>query len=242
MKYGIDPSRPSKIVVLSIFDDESRGEKRILVGIRSEDTNPTHSNVVSVPTQRIPESIYDDIMNRCSAVLTKKPDCDFPERVRKTFSLSTAISDNEKEKGHNSVIFTVESLLSTKLGLADYLESGKVKFIARPRVLLEGEVFYEEKDVEIPGEKIILNGETVYREQAMMLNIEVRLKGAEFIPTQTASYRKIRWITLTDFKKLISTREASFLAPVFDGEGVHLCVHGMCLLSSDAAIETGLIR
>lgn len=103
-------SLPSVLTLLivdynTLEDNEIVPTTKIWVCVRKPDTNRTHPDILSIPTQRIPK----DIISRCA--------------------LEEFVS-NEHFSGHNPIIYIVENLLSCKLGLADSIENAKLTFEA----------------------------------------------------------------------------------------------------------------
>jgi len=106
-------------VALAILGDKMiRGETAIIIGIRTPEANAQHPNVVSVPTERIPKVLFDDIAARASLV--------------------SPYSAEDARPGSDSVTYAVKSVLSHKLGLGDMLEIGALTFSAAPRSVLRG--------------------------------------------------------------------------------------------------------
>lgn len=237
--------KPAPIVALTILDAETLGPEsrilgstRILVAARRPDTNPTHPNVVSVPTQRVPATLMRELCGRGRPVgkdhglRSKAASLRGPERLLRARILKVPFMDSGLAGGHAPAVYAVESLLCGKLGLAEAIENKSVRFSAAPRLHVVGTVLYERTSPDIPGRPVTLDGQEYRRELCEFCNIQVRLLGARSVPESTASYRQIRWTTVEEFRGLVKTRDTELMLALFGDHSVHYCVHGLCLTTS----------
>lgn len=148
---------------------------QMLIGVRSEETNLTHPNIVSVPTQRLPSSLAEDIL-----------------------SIETeSYYGNENVSGHNSMIYAVESLLLRKIFDAELIEANKIIFSVKFGHFEEGFAHY--------GEPISsAQKQYGSKELLRMINLHVDINLNKFkIPKKTASYSVLKWVSVKDFRKMM---------------------------------------
>lgn len=218
---------PAPVLSLTVIDGGSLDHgvlspnSRVLVAARSPRTNPTHPNVVSVPTQRLPRALHREIV--ASAV---------PDGQRST-SVTTYFSgppvDSAVINGHNPTMYAVESLLARKLGLAERLEQQTVSFRAALRSEVRAAAGYDN-----------LGPEMVY-EDIEMLNVVVEMQGDHpLFPTETASYAPIAWSPVARFLQGVDVRDPQLVYEGFDA--IDLCVHGVCLKAAQTTLEALLGR
>jgi hypothetical protein len=216
----MSPTTRSPVLSLTVLDAATLDDgvllpdSSVLIVARRPDANPTHPNVISVPTQRLPESLYHDI------VATATPD----ERpsTEGVFLYRDGDVDSRVDNGHSPLIFAVESLLGRKLGLSEGLESGAVHFRAGLRSLVQGTAVYDN-----------FGADDVY-EPIDMLNLVVLLTaGRGTLPAVTRSYGPIGWTTVESFLDGVESRDPRRIEPTLDS--IEFCVHGVCL---SAARET----
>src|SRR5437588_8872041 len=82
-------------------------DTRIRICVRSPAANRTHPDTVSVPTQRIPAVIAEEMLRAASA----------KHQTENTLLLASRSMSNELEDGHKSLIYAVEALFAAKLGV-----------------------------------------------------------------------------------------------------------------------------
>lgn len=212
----------SPILSLTVVDSRSlrrgaiRPDSRVLVVARREETNPTHPNVVSVPTQRIPEDLYD-------AILHTVEDLGEGPSSGVSYFRGGAV-DSVAINGHHPVIYAVEALLARKLGLADDLERNLCGFRAALRARVAGVALYDNV------------GTTDVYEPVSMLNVVVGLEDrGGGLPLATSSYSMIAWTSVESFLEGVSARDPALVSPRLDP--VAFCVHGVCLQAAQASLE-----
>lgn len=185
----------------------------MLLAVRDAQTNVSHPDVISVPTQRIPRTTFDALRNIGS--------------VSRIFDSSTSIIErnsfsNYSHSGHNELIFSVNSLLATKLGVSEALERKLLKYSVYLRAAATGTVFHPS-----------------YSEPTLMLNAVVIIEdGYEHFPKQTPSYSHLVWCPVTTFLETAITKNPLLLDPAFTP--IQYCIHGMCIKSAFNVIADSL--
>lgn len=187
----------------------------VLAVDRSVAANPTHPHVVSVPTLRIPPSLHDAIV--ASATLAGTRDGGH------TAYFSGGEVDSEAHNGHAAVVYAVEALLARKLGAAELLESGGLRYRAALRSRVDDTAVYDN-----------LGPENVY-EPISMTNVLVELADAHALPGWTSSYSMIGWMAVAQFIRAVDTRDVTAMGPMFDP--IELCVHGVCLAAARETLQ-----
>jgi hypothetical protein len=218
--FGINESNPSPVISLSIFGDRpAEGgvitlDSQLLVVIRDKETNITHPNVISVPTQRIPLNLFEAIVDTA----TKEKEEDSLTYYHYSFS------DSSLANGHDPIIYAVESILSRKLGLAEALEKNEFTFTSCLRVKKVGKSYHPNLPIDQGQIEFI-----------QMLNLVVFIKnGQELIPEKTSSYSHILWTGAQSF--LSTVREANPLLLDDDLDPLDYCIHGLCISSTYSVI------
>ena len=182
-------------------------DARIVVVVRDPATNASHPNVVSVPTRRVPQQY-------AGALLPKH----HTTAVGDTRVAVWQCRDSHLHDKRDPVVHEVVSLLSQKLGLADTLESGEVRFQADVVAVRTGRAAPESM-------------------QLTMITVLVGItRGADLIPSQTASYSDIRWVPAARFVDAVARRDPSAigLSPV------DFCIHGLCIASTYDVLASAL--
>ncbi|HLO18236.1 MAG TPA: hypothetical protein VK206_25615 [Anaerolineales bacterium] len=215
MEFGQTFESLAPVISLTIIDQATldagliSDSTRILVVVRDPKTNTAHPNVVSVPTQRIPASLHLEI---CGATPG------FGESL-KEHSHSISMVSNRLVNGHNPIIYAVESLLSSKLGLAEHLESGQLCFQAKLRLVKAGKSYQ-------------LNNFTDEQVHYIsMANIIVVISdGVKLFPSKTASYSHISWVEVSRFFNTVEQRNPEILGVGLNS--IDFCVHGLCIATT----------
>lgn len=203
---GFVPVLALTVLDRSTLDHETIVDQtRMLVVVRDPETNSTHPDVVSVPTQRIPIDLWADFRS-------------LPVEYEDDSSATTIFAenwfDNTDSNGHNPLIFAVESLLSRKLGLAESLETDRLQFAASISGIVSGRVQHVD-----------------HSERTLMINAKVVIsKGAELIPGSTASYSHMIWTRVDAFKEAAAKKAPMIIDARLDW--VDYCIHGLCIMSS----------
>jgi hypothetical protein len=218
--FGINESNPSPVISLSIFADRPveggviTPDSQLLVVVRNKETNITHPNVISVPTQRIPLNLFKAIIDTAA----KEKEEDSLTYYQYSFS------DSSLANGHDPIIYAVESILSRKLGLSEALEKNEFTFTSCLRVKKVGKSYHPNLSIDQGQIEFI-----------QMLNLVVFIKnGQELIPEKTSSYSHILW---TGAKSFLSTvREANPLLLDDDLDPLDYCIHGLCISSTYSVI------
>jgi hypothetical protein len=104
-------------------------ETSVLVVVRRDSSNPTHPNVVSVPTQRIPLSLFRQMRRADGA-----GDGD---------DTASGFVDSAHHNGHDPIVYATEALLARKFEWGEALETGRARFRALAHGCLDGTAIYE---------------------------------------------------------------------------------------------------
>jgi hypothetical protein len=256
--YGQSPDRPTSILNLTILDASTltpdgrvSADTRIQVGVRSAEVNTTHPMVISTPTQRIPDVLFNAILERSEAVAYgKELELSFPEQFLsiETFESDT-LFDSERYSGHEPVIYAVNSLLTQKFGAGSALERGQIRYRATPASLIVGAVLYDNLDSlsdalqpkrdGIVSRSIQIDSDEgpLFKEYHRMCSILVLLEGAEHLPESTPSYSEIRWISVAEYQQMSRSRSLIHIGDQFSEQSLDYCIHGMCLCSSFVVLD-----
>jgi hypothetical protein len=221
MKRGHSVEFPATVVALSIFDLSGGASASIdattkmQVVVRDPISNVKHPNVISVPTQRVPEALIRAMVNTVDAET---------EDAHTTYYRGPAV--DVSVRGHHPIVFAVESILARKLEVASDLELGRIKYQALLRAISVGKSHY-------PNLPAIETEEYV-----LMANIMVLVtSGAELFPKQTTSYSHILWIDVKDFLTTVHKRN-----PLEIGlDPFEYCIHGLCISTTHDVITNNLL-
>jgi len=207
-------SEPPYVLTLTIIDGKTLDAGRIVddsnvrICVRDPDQNLTHPNVVSVPTLRIPATLAEQLINT-SDVTGQRNNTDIYKH---------SFVSNQIENGHNPVIFAVESLLSRKLGLSDFLEQNKIHFTASIAGMHRGIAQYPNQQSS---------------EELQMVNLLVIIsKGASLFPKTTASYTFSGAMSVKNFKIMWADGKDARLTGLPPEIAFGVCVDGLCILST----------
>lgn len=178
----------------------------IIVGVRDPESNRYHQNVASVPTRRIHPAVARRwiwaLRFRRYAAASRRPDL------------------------HDEVA----TLFSRKLGLADRLERGEIRFRVESLAASQGiSVIGETEDGRPRTEKLTMFNAVVWLE-----------KGDEHLPSGTASYHPLVWADADNFIEMSRTRDTGRLGLGF--ERFFFCAYGLCLQTSVLALEHSRLR
>jgi hypothetical protein len=207
-----DSNIPAPVLALTILDagtlstaSKVTAETRVLLAIRDPQTNKSHPSVISVPTQRLPTSLFHDL----TSIVTREYMLDTSTELFQQIPFK-----NLQNNGHSNVIFAVNSILSGKMGVSDFLEQRALLYTAYLRGLVFGTVHHPD-----------------HKEFTAMLNIVVLVEmGAHLFPTRTASYSHVLWCSAGTF--LETARKKNPLLLDCNLNPVEYCIHGMCVKSS----------
>lgn len=208
-------SQVPDVIALTLLDSASAETKitletKVWVCVRNRDVNRTHPDIVSVPTQRIPQALAEDLTDL--------------ERLHRDGEFGATqlfvenLRSNEECNGHDATIYAVESLLSRKLGISSELERKQVIFSASLRGIQQDFAVYREL-----GEQ----------EELRMLNLVVWIShGADLFRKNTASYSSGRWISLSDYFEMWRTRDVTRAGVSTQDALRGVCVDGLCISST----------
>jgi hypothetical protein len=213
---------PSPIVALTVVDGRTltdgaiTASSKVLVVARDPAANPTHPNVVSVPTMRIPPLDHEAIVGSARFAGS--------DETGHTTYFSGGAVDSRIHNGHSVVVHATEALLARKLGMADALESGQLQFQAALRACVDGAAVYDN----------LAPPDDVYEPVAMLGILVVVTQGSSRVPKSTMSYTTIRWPSVDDFLRGVESRDPAAMGRQFDP--IELCVHGVCLKAAQATL------
>jgi len=183
------------VIAVTVLRDGADGTE-VLTVVRRPETNATHPDVLSVPTMRVPVGLADH----------------WP----------SAASD---ATGIAGLAFCVEALLSRKLGLADVLELGEVRYRLGRLGAWQGTSF------------IGVDGERDITEDLTMFNVAVYLtRGGHHVPAGTASLAPITWTREETFHAIVETGDVALLDA--DLDAVLVCVRGLCVETSRRLLQS----
>ena len=211
----------SAVVALSIvrgdvFEAANRTkDAEILLAVRHPDSNPTHPNVVSVPTGRIPPVLMQSLVDSLEPTATWPNGVSFREfpEVR-----------SDRDNGHHPIVFVAEAILAGKLGMAEPLEQGRLKFSSRLFSVTTGTAHYATDNPYGASEPIAMGN--------VWLSI---LDGFDLFPKANASYSLIFPASLAQLERAKATGELAGLPAPLD-PAVHR-IGGLCIESSLNAIR-----
>ncbi len=219
---SIESPPRSPVLSLTVLDSKTLSEgviqldSKVLIVARSEAGNRTHPNVVSVPTQRIPQAMSDAIVATADRV-----GADPTSAI--TYFRDTG-SDSTVHNDHHPLVSAVESLMSRKLGLADALEREELSFRAALRAQVEGAALYEN-----------LSDSSVYERVSMLNAIVILREDQATLPMRTGSYSVMAWTSVESFLAGVDRSDPTLIGPEFDP--LTFCVHGVCLQAAQASLE-----
>ena len=217
------------VIALTVIDGRSLSEdgcvivdSQLRIGVRSEQTNLTHPYIVSVPTQRIPRALADAILEGAPAF----------GKIGRSIAIESQRVSNECQNGHDPVIYAVESLLCSKLGVADALERGEILFEAVPAIYVVSHAHYPNflgiQDPPYPASELL-----------RMINIRVDIiEGAGLFPERTPSYYHGRWVSAGDFAKMMDGKDVSLVGL----PGFEFCVDGLCVATTNEIVSKDLLE
>lgn len=213
-----EANSPPYVLALTIVratnPDPLHGSDEVLFCVRNRDVNLTHPNVVSVPTQRIPDAIGRELEAMGSPQGTSGD----------TQLLSSARHSNSDADGHNPLIYIVESIFARKMGMADSLESDQLVFTAQLAGFHHGHAQYEKGTGENPD----IDDD----EELRMINVEVRIdEGADLFRPSTVSYDYILWASEAKFRKMWEDNDTTLIG-LPEHLDIWVCAHGLCIAST----------
>jgi hypothetical protein len=140
-----------------------------------------------------------------------------------TLRVPEVVARSWPERDDGTVMREVENLLARKLGVADALELGQISLARRHFGGWQGtSVIGEDED-------------GLRTEDLTMFNacVEV-LSGSDLFPERTASYDPLRWARVSDFLRMVRTREVAHLG--VDLDPIQFCAYGLCLTSAERVL------
>lgn len=207
--FGDSESNYSPVLGLTILRQVGSSRRReILVVARRPATNRTHPNVVSVPTQRIPAILAQEI--------TKESHLVGNVGATQVYD-GTPIRRVSGGRNHQATLYAVEALMAKKFEIGASLVTRQILFSAVLRTVAFGKITYPSETTDDEFEFIA------------MVNVEVVIEeGSGLIPPETASYTNLKWISLDKFQKMVEGRDAAEAGM----NPFQFCVHGLCLTAA----------
>jgi hypothetical protein len=224
MEYGQTTRCRAPVLSLTILDQATTKQglvcatTRVLVVVRDPKTNSAHPNVVSMPTQRIPPSLFRNILDTSGPIEMVDPAGQW-HVVRRV--------NNEATGGHHPAMYAVEALLARKLGVSDQLEMDKLRFSVTLRLVTTGQSYHANLPVDRQVHHISM--------ASMIVTIS---EGAELFPHTTSSYSHIFWVDTAKFLETVTSKNPMALESGLDPIGY--CVHGLCVSTSYAVLARQL--
>jgi len=182
----------------------------ILLAVRHPDSNPTHPNVVSVPTLRVPPVLMRSLVDSLEKVET------WPNGVA-FYRFPEVRSD--RDNGHHPVVFIAEALLAGKLGMAEPLEQGRLVFSSRLFSVTVGTARYTTENPYGSSEPIAMGN--------LLVSV---LEGFDLFPRTNASYSEIFPATLAALERAKTAGDLSGL-PIRLDPSIHP-IGGLCIEST----------
>jgi hypothetical protein len=207
-----DRGHHSAVVALAIVRgaDIPSKDAEILLAIRHPDSNPTHPNVVSVPTMRVPPVLLQSLTQTLDVLETRPGGACF-------YRLPEVRSD--RDNGHHPIVFIVEAILAGKLGMAEWLERGRLVFASRLFSVTTGLAHYATDNPYGDSELIAMGN--------ILLTVP---EGFELFPKANASYSEIFPATLAQLEHAKATGQVSGL-PLRLNPAIHQ-IGGLCIEST----------
>lgn len=220
MEFGQHKNKPAPVLTLTILDGATlidhqlQATTRVLNVVRDPSTNTTHPNVVSTPTQRIPLSVYQQILELThSGSSYPTPHLDTKEN-----------RPDHTTSGHNPLIYITEALLARKLGLAPFLERDQVQYQVHFGLSKTATTYIEDENSEPAPYHI------------SMLNLVVVIQnGVDLFPDKTASYSHILWVESGKFLDMVQHKDPTRISA--DLNPYEYCVHGLCIATTHEILQ-----
>jgi hypothetical protein len=191
------------VLALTLVRRGPIGQFEILTGVRTAAANRTHQDVVSVPTLRVADAVATEWLD----TLSRWPDQPLAET--------------------DEVAREVANLLARKLGVADWLELGRIELRCRKLGAWQG--------TSVTGEDT--HGRLITEDLTMFNACVEVVRGGELFPAGTASYDPLLWAGVDDFLRMVMTREVGQLRANLDE--LLFCAYGLCLQTTARLIEEG---
>jgi hypothetical protein len=214
------------VVALTLIDSSSLDagaitpHTKLRIGVRRAERHITHPDIVSVPTQRVPSALADSLLRGWLDTL----------EIGQMATFGMRWVSNQTQNGHDPIIYAVESLLCTKLGVATALEAGKVVFEASPEICTLNFARYPNildlEDSPYPAEELL-----------RMTNIRVHItEGVDLFPEDTESYMHSRWVQVANFRKMMDGKDLRWVGL----DSFKFCVDGLCVATTNEIVTVGL--
>jgi len=213
-------SEPIPVLALTIFNSSKPvlerilPESQILIVVRDPATNLRHPNVVSMPTQKVPISLIHDIQTQ-GRMKYASGDVSYYDGT---------VFSNRSGDCNNPILYGTQSLLCSKLGLAEPLEKGLFKYYAKIATVISGTVLHP------------MYPSGTESEHMTMVNLIVGIEdGHTYLPQATSSYSRILWTNVKSFQEMVLLKDPTIADDSLDA--IDYCVHGLCIASAQAVID-----
>lgn len=196
---------------------------RFISVMRRPETNVTHPNILSAPTDRVPHAIFHAMTDGPTVEPVQKP-----RHGGYTFYKPQPVA-SENESGHHPLVYAVDSILAKKMGVARELEEGVIRYRAWLAVVCLG---YASYPLHCPYEKCV----ECAHEPMRMANVVVEVDDdtMDRFPEQSAAYNEIRRTPLGVFMSRYRRggKGGHFLRRPGDSVESEDYISGLCLPSS----------
>lgn len=212
MSNHLDDISAAKVLSAVIFRDSSRSE--VLVGVRKETPrSKRHPGVLSVPTMRLPSSVYDLV----TADLSLVEDIRNVRRVKESSRFPVGGASYWRDVR----AFAIELLFARKLGLA--------------RALLLDEVSGDAVAQAVSVDCVTDSIGTMQDELTEMVTFEVVLyRGSGCIPSYTESYSPLLWCETNTLMRAAAEHDALVVSSELNP--FEVCIQGLCIQSAVAIL------
>ena len=224
MTLGESNLTPAPVLALTVVDattlkdNEITSESKVLCVVRAPETNLTHPNVVSTPTQRIPAALYQGIVDSTAR----------ESNILNYSSMTSVFCLNKAPCSHDPILYAVEGILSKKLGVGEYLESKQIVLRARLGLIEFGRTFYPTN-----------SGNETVPHYIVMINIMVFIyEGINFFPDKTTSYSHFFWVEVSRYFEMIKYKDPTQISQNLNP--FKFCVKGMCISTTNTILRMAL--
>jgi hypothetical protein len=205
------------LTILREVDDQVQ----VLAGPRNPATNPTHPNVISVPTQRVTPLLATGAAMGCEVKSQTKKEQVFARRWR--------VFDSADEMDADIVGHIVASAIGRKVGFEQLLvrRTNDVRISLESFTLGQSLVDYD----------AVNQIQTI--EAIGMLNAAVHVPPDTERP-QPVSYSSLKWFDIEEFQRGYREKDTLGMFPEFGLDALEMCVHGVCMATTSAVLQRGI--
>lgn len=215
----------SRVMAITIVDDSdglfdrARIEQaKMLVCVRSPETNADHGSVASVPTRRVSPPVFDELFGLADWD-SNLSSLDTIQCSRSYAAAADTFISSARRTGDNILVDAVNDLLARKFNLGDAIEERRIRFRTKPLIVRTG-VSPKVSEYDSPD-----------REYISILNAVVLLEtGADLFPVSSKSYSHLQWVTVSEFIRAVGEDGQGKFE--FD-DGATYLYGGLCVCSAD---------